>query len=49
MLYEAAGTMISACSDVRLQEQYIGSLMEIPNEMVTSRNDSIDFPWPYWV
>ncbi|KAL7322011.1 Karyopherin transporter [Mucor circinelloides] len=34
MLYEAAGTMISACSDVRLQEQYIRSLMEIPNEMI---------------
>jgi hypothetical protein len=35
MLYEAVGTMISASSDVQLQEQYIHSLMEAPNEMVS--------------
>ena len=34
MLYEAVGTMISASSDVQLQEQYIHSLMEAPNEMI---------------
>ncbi|KAL9539014.1 hypothetical protein MBANPS3_010522 [Mucor bainieri] len=34
MLYEAIGTMISATSDVQLQERYIHSLMEIPNDMI---------------
>ncbi|CEP20119.1 hypothetical protein [Parasitella parasitica] len=34
MLYEAAGTMISASSSVQLQEQYIHSLMDMPNEMI---------------
>ncbi|GAN04459.1 nuclear export receptor crm1 [Mucor ambiguus] len=34
MLYEAIGTMISATSDVQLQERYIRSLMELPNEMI---------------
>lgn len=41
MLYEAVGTVISASSDVQLQEQYINSLMEIPNEMV-SKSSSME-------
>lgn len=41
MLYEAVGTMISASSDVQLQEQYISSLMEIPNEMVSKNRVNV--------
>lgn len=41
MLYEAVGTMISATLDVQLQERYIHSLMEIPNEMVIFRVSSM--------
>lgn len=43
MLYEAIGTIISATSDVQLQERYIHSLMEIPNDMVSQGNDGMAF------
>ncbi|KAF1802126.1 nuclear export factor CRM1 [Mucor lusitanicus] len=41
MLYEAVGTMISATLDVQLQERYIHSLMEIPNEMIKQSTANI--------
>ncbi|KAI8645039.1 armadillo-type protein [Parasitella parasitica] len=34
MFYEAAGTMISALSNVQLQEQCVRTLMETPNETI---------------